>query len=255
MNPSNEKIRFDELSAGHAFGDLDLAEIAELDSLISQLGEVPDSALELLATTLDIQALGSPPEALPPHLVARLEKLAMELAAPSPENLIQPAVPAWKKWAISPVTGWAAAAAVLTFFFTTDSQPPALAPAQAELRLRNQATDLMERKFAGIGDFKQAAGHVIWSDQAQQGYMTLSGLPVNDPTKSQYQLWVVDPTRDADAPVDGGVFDIPSDGSTIVVPIAAKLLLSKPQAFVITLEQPGGVVKSKQEKVVALAKS
>ena len=36
--------------------------------------------------------------------------------------------------------------------------------------------------------------------------------------------------------------------------IAAKLALTNPQAFVITLEQPGGVVKSKQEKVVALAK-
>jgi hypothetical protein len=50
------------------------------------------------------------------------------------------------------------------------------------------------------------------------------------------------------------VFDIPRDGSPAVIPIAAKLPLSKPQAFVITLEQPGGVVKSKQEKVVALAK-
>ena len=51
------------------------------------------------------------------------------------------------------------------------------------------------------------------------------------------------------------VFDIPRDGTPAVIPIAAKLPLSKPQAFVITLEQPGGVVKSKQEKVVALAKS
>ena len=78
---------------------------------------------------------------------------------------------------------------------------------------------------------------------------------MNDPKKAQYQLWVVDPTRDADAPVDGGVFDIPTDGSPVIVPIVAKLSLTKPQAFVITLEQPGGVVKSKQENVVALAKS
>jgi hypothetical protein len=40
----------------------------------------------------------------------------------------------------------------------------------------------------------------------------------------------------------------------VAAPIAAKLALSKPQAFVITLEHPGGVVKSKQEKVVALSK-
>ena len=84
--------------------------------------------------------------------------------------------------------------------------------------------------------------------------MTLSGIPVNDPRQAQYQLWIVDPSRDADAPVDGGVFDIPTDGSPVVIPIAAKLALRNPQAFMITLEQPGGVVKSKQEKLVALAK-
>ena len=83
--------------------------------------------------------------------------------------------------------------------------------------------------------------------------MLLTDLPVNDPAAKQYQLWIVDPTRD-EAPVDGGVFDIPAGQPTAIVPIDAKLAISKPQAFVITLEQPGGVVKSKQEVVVALAK-
>jgi hypothetical protein len=54
----------------------------------------------------------------------------------------------------------------------------------------------------------------------------------------------VDPKRD----------EAPVDGSPVVIPISAKLALSNPQASVITLEQPGGVMKSKQEKVVALAK-
>jgi anti-sigma-K factor RskA len=119
--------------------------------------------------------------------------------------------------------------------------------------LRSEANDLIERKFEGLGDFKSAGGKVVWSDQLQEGFMSLSGIPVNDPGKAQYQLWIVDPKRD-EAPVDGGVFDIPTDGSPVVIPISAKLALSNPQAFVITLEQPGGVVKSKQEKVVALAK-
>jgi hypothetical protein len=44
--------------------------------------------------------------------------------------------------------------------------------------------------------------------------------------KAQYQLWIVYPSRDAEAPVDGGVFDIPGNGSPVeVVPIAAKLAL------------------------------
>ena len=84
--------------------------------------------------------------------------------------------------------------------------------------------------------------------------MTLSNIPANDPTKRQYQLWIVDPARD-EIPVDGGVFDIPAGASAVVIPINAKLAVRNPAAFVITLEQPGGVVKSKQEVVVALAKS
>ena len=82
--------------------------------------------------------------------------------------------------------------------------------------------------------------------------MTLTNLPANDPRTTQYQLWIVDPDRD-EKPVDGGVFDIPTDGSTAVIPIRNPLVVMNPQAFVITLEQPGGVVVSKQEVVVALA--
>ena len=138
--------------------------------------------------------------------------------------------------------------------FVEFRQPAALSPATAETRLRSEAADLIERNFQGLGTFKGTSGKVVWSDSKQQGFMTLSGIPVNDPKKAQYQLWIVDPKRD-EAPVDGGVFDIPTDGLPVVVPIVAKLSLTNPQAFVITLEQPGGVVKSKQEQVVALAKN
>ena len=82
--------------------------------------------------------------------------------------------------------------------------------------------------------------------------MSLVNLPVNDPTQNQYQLWIVDPKRD-EIPVDGGVFNIPAGSKTAIIPIRNTLQVSKPTVFVITLEQPGGVVKSKQEVVVALA--
>jgi anti-sigma-K factor RskA len=121
-----------------------------------------------------------------------------------------------------------------------------------EARLRTAAADLIERKFQGLGPYGQATGSVIWSDSKQEGYMILNGIPANDPQLAQYQLWIVDPTRD-EAPVDGGVFDIPTDGSPVVVPITAKLQVTQPQAFLITLEKPGGVVKSKREVEVALA--
>tara|TARA_B110000438_G_scaffold170394_1_gene162847 strand:- start:309 stop:491 length:183 start_codon:yes stop_codon:yes gene_type:complete len=40
-----------------------------------------------------------------------------------------------------------------------------------------------------------------------------------------------------------------------IIPIRNPLVVTNPRAFVITLEQPGGVVVSKQEVVVALAKT
>jgi hypothetical protein len=64
----------------------------------------------------------------------------------------------------------------------------------------------------------------------------------------------VDPERD-ELPVDGGVFDITEKDGMQIIPIRNALAINKPVAFVITLEHPGGVVKSKQEVVVALAKS
>ena len=98
------------------------------------------------------------------------------------------------------------------------------------------------------------SGEVIWNDDRQEGYMALTNLAANDPKVSQYQLWIVDPERD-ELPVDGGVFDISKNDGTSIIPIRNALAIDKPVAFVITLEQPGGVVRSKQEVVVALAKS
>lgn len=108
-------------------------------------------------------------------------------------------------------------------------------------------------RFGGTDNYSAMSGDVVWSDELQEGYMTLTNLPVNNPGKKQYQLWIVDPTRD-DKPVDGGVFDIPEGAETAIIKIKNPLVVSDPKAFVITLEQPGGVVVSKQEEVVAIAK-
>jgi hypothetical protein len=45
---------------------------------------------------------------------------------------------------------------------------------------------------------------------------------------------------------------VTSDGETIV-PIQAKLKVLKPAAFAITIEKPGGVVVSTQERLPLLA--
>jgi anti-sigma-K factor RskA len=245
------KDRFDELSAGWALGDLTPQEERELGTLG---GATVDFNLELLVASLEAGHLTKSLQQPPAALLARLHRHAAETAKqPAPANVLQPDVPSWRKWIGNPLIGWAAAAAIALATLLNPSSTGKIAAPQAASQLRSQAPDLVERAFSGVGNYLAASGTVIWSDQLQQGYMTLAGLPVNDPKKAQYQLWIVDPKRD-EAPIDGGVFDIPQDGSAIVIPIAAKLALSQPQAFVITLEQPGGVVKSKQEKVVALAK-
>ena len=92
---------------------------------------------------------------------------------------------------------------------------------------------------------------MVWSDSAQQGFMRLVGLPANQPDVAQYQLWIIDPDRDSQ-PVDGGVFDVSSEGE-VLVPIDAKLAVRNPRAFALTLEQPGGVVVSDGPLLVVAA--
>ena len=121
--------------------------------------------------------------------------------------------------------------------------------------LLQDKSDTQRLEFASASDpYNGLTGEVIWNDEKQEGYMSLENLAVNDPTQNQYQLWIVDPERD-ELPVDGGVFDITEKDGKQIIPIRNALAINKPVAFVITLEQPGGVVKSKQEVVVALAKS
>ncbi len=247
----DSKMCFDELCAGLAMGDLTPEEERELIVLGEKFGLRPDPAFELLAASLEVEAIKNSTESLPAALDARLRRCAAYISHIK-TDIIVPPVSTWRKIIANPLTGWATAAAIAAIAVLTQKEIK-VSPTLAAAEFRAEAADLIERDFAGIGNFQNAAGKVIWSDQLQKGYMTLTGIPVNNPKQAQYQLWIVDPKRD-EAPVDGGVFDIPTDGSPVVIPISAKLALTKPQAFVITLEQPGGVVKSKQERVVALAK-
>ena len=81
--------------------------------------------------------------------------------------------------------------------------------------------------------------------------MLFEGLPANDPSEGQYQLWIFDPERPADYPVDGGVFD--SSGGSVRVPIDAKLVVNDPSLFAVTYERPGGVVVSTRERLIVTA--
>lgn len=95
-----------------------------------------------------------------------------------------------------------------------------------------------------------ASGEIVWSDSLQKGYMRLRGVPANDATVAQYQLWIVDVTRDS-KPVDGGVFNVRGDVSgnalgtaEVVIGFEPRLPVANPAAFAVTAERPGGVVVS-----------
>lgn len=103
-----------------------------------------------------------------------------------------------------------------------------------------------------VKEIREVSGDVVWSDAKQEGYMRLTGVPVNDPSKETYQLWIIDETQDPKTPIDGGTFDVKANGE-VVIPIDARLKARNPKAFAITIEKPGGVVVSERKRLVALA--
>ena len=251
MSATETYDRFEELDAGRAIGDLSSQEVMEWNDLAQRHQSENSGEFDWISTELELR--NSEPCPLSSSLVTRLNET---IPAFTEKNSKKPA--SANIISIIPWLGWAVAACLLVFFNlpSSDTQLPSpeLTAAQRLDALRD-APDTQRLDFAPASDpYAKISGEVAWNDKRQEGYMSLVNLPVNDPTKNQYQLWIVDPKRD-EIPVDGGVFDIPAGSETAVIPIRNALQVSKPTVFVITLEQPGGVVKSKQEVVVALAKS
>ncbi|MFT5057626.1 MAG: hypothetical protein ACI89E_000391 [Planctomycetota bacterium] len=157
------------------------------------------------------------------------------------------------------ITGWALAASLLIVLFAKDSQGAVvLDPAGSMQALISGAADLQRLDWSLTEDPLAfgASGEVVWSDALQEGYMVFRGLQPNDPRLGQFQLWIFDPNRaDWDkTPVDGGVFDVPASGE-VIIPIQANLQVSDVALFAITLEDPGGVVVSKRERLLLTAQS
>ena len=252
MSATETYDRFEELDAGRALGDLSAEEVTEWKELAHGHKSEKSGDFDWISTEIELR--NSEPCPLSSSLVTRLNDTIPAFTSKGskksdPANIIS----------IIPWLGWAAAACLLVFFNLPDFDKPIPAlELTAEQKLEalvREAPETQRLVFSPASDpYSNISGEVVWNDERQEGYMSLVNLPVNDPTKNQYQLWIVDPKRD-EIPVDGGVFDIPAGSETAVIPIRNALQVSKPTVFVITLEQPGGVVKSKQEVVVALAKS
>ena len=95
---------------------------------------------------------------------------------------------------------------------------------------------------ASAPGYRMAFGEIRWDEATDRGRIELTDVPPNDPSRGQYQLWIVDAGRDT-YPVDGGVFDVAADG-VVSEAFAARLDVDEAVAFAITYERPGGVVVS-----------
>jgi len=133
--------------------------------------------------------------------------------------------------------------------------PPSVAPTPSEQRaamLAQSNTIKVTLKATKDPAGKGVTGDAVWDPVTQKGFLHFVGLASNDPSSSQYQIWIFDAARDSRYPVDGGVFDVPAVADDVVIPINAALAVSKVAAFAVTVEKPGGVVVSARQHVVVL---
>ncbi len=228
----------------------------------AQLREKVDAkdleALELALAEIHLASLETI-EAPPVELLARLRTragnhLGHAIVADAPRRAAQRQS---VKWSLRELTGWLVAAGLILAFAVRQfaSQRQDSASARASM-LANEAGSVVADWSAGPDPLgANLGGNVVWSTSKQEGYMRFRSLPANDPKRNQYQLWIFDSAREdwESQPVDGGVFDV-GPGEEVVVAISPKLEVRKPAMFAITLERPGGVVVSKRDHLVALAK-
>ena len=276
MIESDSNFRSDlmELLAGDAMGDLDATERLRLAELMTEDDRLDAEELRLTAGALQLAFTHQVPEDMP-------ASLRDKIATDAPKHLsratsmapVQPIVNANSATSISrrEQLAWLATAASLLFAIglwvasqrSLESTPEApsiassatvISAAKAREQLIAQANDRIEIAWSsGTTPFdKPVTGDVVWSNSLQKGFLRFVGMPANDPSSQQYQLWIIDPARDAN-PIDGGVFDVTSEGE-VIIPIDAKLKVIDPAAFAITIEKPGGVVVSDQKRLPLLAK-
>ncbi|MEO8041281.1 MAG: anti-sigma factor [Acidobacteriota bacterium] len=274
MNEKIEELMLDLLCKKAVYG-LDEHEVNQLVELEQKLGgESRAQSFELTTATLamaDLDTSQEMPANLQSRILAEAERFfdanarSNEPAAAAfvTETSGSGSIFNWLGWAVAA----AACLALALNLYTSRQQSPIaqggtptptpqekLTPAQERQRLIDTAPDLARGNW-GAGNVKELtpAGDIVWSDAKQTGYMRLSGLPVNDPNKETYQLWIFDETQDDKTPIDGGTFSVNAAGE-VIIPIDAKLQPRNTKMYAITVEKPGGVVVSKREKIVALAK-
>ncbi len=276
---NEKKDRMLELLTEQVIFGLNNKELMELEQLKSQFPDLDiGNSLEAAAAAISLSniAIVPLPESLRTKILANADdffspaenskKVFYSPSAEVDENRGFLRQPFWQ-W-----LGWGIAAAacillVVNLWLTRFQKPPEIVripeavqtptPELTETEKRAQllttAPDVVQTKLEPAKGVTDVSGNVVWSNSLQKGYVTFDGLPVNDPSKETYQLWIVDETQNSKTPINGGVFNVRKNGE-IVIPIDVELQVKKPKMFAVTKEKPGGVVVSKQDNVVATAK-
>jgi hypothetical protein len=292
MNEQNKEKMLNLLADQAIFG-LTEDEAAELEKLKREFPEFrEDTSFEMTAAAINLSNLETS-ETLPAHLQAKIINDAEEFfgntekkqsvfnfkssiagtsAGEPVRNIVEtsPITP-WSNW-----LGWGVAAlaciALAVNLWMTRVQPtttpeivknpetvqaptPKLSPQQELEQLLASGKDVLRTEWTEPDPkkAKQIGGDIVWSNTEQKGYMRFRNLPVNDPNRETYQLWIFDEYQSDKYPIDGGVFDAGNNGE-VVVPIDPKIAVKSPKMFVVTMEKPGGVVVSDRQKLVVLAK-
>lgn len=269
---------FDLLADRAAFG-LDESEESRLEDLLSQHRWVREDCLDEVAASLAVsfdEVVDAEP--MPTDVMARIrERVHADTDGDatgstddtSPIGRVDATTPpsgfagsAWLGW-----TAAAAAIAIAVVFARTEETATSVSPSSST----ELASWIDDRPAAIQWDWapglvnpdEDATGLVTFDPDSQEGYMLIKGLTPNDPRFQQYQLWIWDQEREPDPanpsplandvhPVDGGVFDVNSEGEA-VIPINASLVINKPYLFAVTVERPGGVAKSDKSSVPLIA--
>jgi hypothetical protein len=253
IDPEANMTRLHELLADRATQRLSDGERHELLGLLGPDAR-DDSSFDWAAAALDLPYVPAEVEPLPARLRARVEADAVEWLARSTgvsmtgsgpaDRHVEPGSPdissrvtafTWLPWLA------AAACLALALIAWWPSRAPDLTALRSALGAEPDTSVLAWNDVALAG----VTGDVMWNNRAQQGYLRLRGLAVNDPTAMQYQLWIFDKARgkySTNTAVDGGVFDVDTATGDVIVPIDAKLEIFEPTLFAVTTEPPGGVV-------------
>ena len=257
----NTNSRLQELAAGYSLGDLSEAETQEIKSYDQKIFVAMVERSDEAAARAFLTFQGSvPSDAMPEELSQRLKHMAEGFLEKPIDG--GPAKVELATFNVAPssvgfreIVAWlcmAASVAIALCVWIPGRSNPQTSMLVLRDNLIAKSRDLIRSKWESPTPAPQEFGDVVWSSSAQEGYMTIRRLPVNDKSKEQYQLWIIDPTRD-EKPVDGGVFDI-TNATESIIPIRAKLQVDKPTLFAITIEKPGGVVVSDQKRLPLLAK-